>query len=111
LEVAAMLYLHAMTGGGVDDGYFPRGRSLLRRVHEEKAVGLMYGQRALCIGAVKPLNYVGTSEHTRNKLTPFKRLAHTGATFEKIFFGTRAEADGALATVRRMHERVVGALV
>jgi uncharacterized protein (DUF2236 family) len=95
---------------GVEDGYFPRGRSLLRRVHEEKAVGLMYGQRALCVGAVKPLNYVGTSEHTHSKLTPFRRLAHTGATFETVFFGTRAEADKALASVHRLHERVVGTL-
>ncbi len=44
-----------------DDGYFPRGSSMLRRVMEQKAVGLLYGQRALCIGALKPLNYVGTS--------------------------------------------------
>src|SRR5690242_322178 len=42
-----------------DDGYFPRRTSMLRRVHEERAVGLLYGQRALCIGALAPLNYVG----------------------------------------------------
>jgi uncharacterized protein (DUF2236 family) len=96
----------------VDDaqGYFPRGRSLLRAVHEERAVGLMYGQRALCVGAVKPLNYVGTSEHTRAKATPFRRITHTGAMFERIYFGTRAEADRTLAAVRAMHERVVGEL-
>jgi uncharacterized protein (DUF2236 family) len=93
-----------------EDGYFPRGGSMLRRVHEEKAVGLMYGQRALCVGAVKPLNYVGTSEHTRNKRTPFRRITHTGAMFEAVFFGSRAEADRVLGAVHRMHERVVGAL-
>jgi uncharacterized protein (DUF2236 family) len=98
---------HALS---VDDGYFPRGRSMLRAVHEEKAVGLFYGQRALCVGAVKPLNYVGTSEHTRNKRTPFKRLAHTGGVFEVVFFGTRARADRVLATVDAMHEHVVGEL-
>lgn len=92
------------------DDYFPRGRSVLRRVHEQKAVGLLYGQRALCIGAVKPVNYVGTSEHTRNKRTPFRRLAHTGEMFEAVFFGTRAEADRVLAIVARMHERVEGEL-
>jgi uncharacterized protein (DUF2236 family) len=94
----------------LDDGYFPRGSSLLRMVHEEKAVGLMYGQRALCVGAVKPLNYVGTSLHTRNKRAPFRRITHTGGMFEAVFFGTRAEADRVLAMVDNMHERVVGAL-
>ena len=94
---ARMRYLLAMAGGcGTDQGYFPRGRSMLRAVHEEKAVGLMYGQRALCIGALKPLNYVGTSEHTRNKLTPFRRITHTAAMFEAVFFGSCAEADKVL---------------
>jgi uncharacterized protein (DUF2236 family) len=79
-------------------------------VHEEKAVGLMYGQRALCVGAVKPLNYVGTSEHTHNKRTPFRRITHTGGMFEAVFFGTRQQADRVLAAVDVMHERVVGEL-
>ena len=61
---------------------------MLRRVHDEHLVGLLYGQRALSIGALAPLNYVGTSEHSYAKLTPFKRLAHTGKAFELIFFGT-----------------------
>lgn len=94
----------------MDDGYFPRGSSMLRTVHEEKAVGLMYGQRALCVGAVKPLNYVGTSEHTRNKRTPFKRISHTGGMFEAVFFGSRKQADRVLSIVDGMHERVVGQL-
>jgi len=93
-----------------DDGYFPRSTSILRMVHEEKAVGLMYGQRALCVGAVKPLNYVGTSEHTRNKRTPFRRITHTGGMFEAVFFGARAQADRVLAAVDIMHERVLGEL-
>jgi len=105
-----MRYLHAMTGDEDGEGYFPRGRSLLRTVHEERAVGLLYGQRALCIGAVKPLNYVGTSEHTRNKLMPFKRITHTAEMFELVFFGSRTEADRVLGAVHRMHERVVGEL-
>ena len=99
------------TARGDDEGYFPRGRSLLRQVHEERAVGLMYGQRALCIGALKPLNYVGTTEHTRAKARPFGRLAHTAEMFERIFFGTRAQADKTLAAVHAMHERVNGELL
>ena len=93
-----------------DIGYFPRGTSVLRRVHEEHIVGLLYGQRALCIGALMPLNYVGTSEHSYAKLTPFRRLVHTGNAFEKIYFGSQAEADRVLAYVRKLHERVQGTL-
>jgi uncharacterized protein (DUF2236 family) len=99
-----------MASAAIEEGYFPRGKSMLRRVHEEKAVGLMYGQRALCVGAAKPLNYVGTSEHTHNKLTPFRRITHTGAMFEAVFFGARADADRVLRAVHRMHERVIGEL-
>jgi uncharacterized protein (DUF2236 family) len=83
---------------------------MLRRVHEEHLVGLLYGQRALCIGALAPLNFIGTSEHSYAKLTPFKRLAHTGKAFEQIFFGTRAEADRVLSYVDRLHHQVNGAL-
>lgn len=93
-----------------DDGYFPRGRSTLRRVQGERAVGLLYGQRALMIGALHPLNFIGTIESTRARDMPFQRLAHTGEVFETIFFGTRAEADEALARVHRLHDRVAGAI-
>jgi uncharacterized protein (DUF2236 family) len=83
---------------------------VLRRVHEERVVGLFYGQRALCIGALAPLNYVGTSEHTAAKATPFKRLAHTGNWFEAVMLGSRVEADQVLAAVRKMHTHVHGSL-
>ena len=97
-----------MTSG--DDGYFPRGRSLLRRIHSHRAVGLLYGQRALCIGALHPVAFTGTIENTRGQLKPFARLAHTGKVFETIFFGSRAEADRALAWVHDLHSRVRGEL-
>jgi uncharacterized protein (DUF2236 family) len=95
---------------GATDGYFPRGESILRQVHEQRAVGLLYGQRALAIGAIAPLNFVGTITHTRFPEQPFKRLAHTGKAFETIFFGSRQEADEVLSWVARMHERVEGVL-
>jgi uncharacterized protein (DUF2236 family) len=92
------------------EGYFPRGQSILRQVHDEHLVGLFYGQRALCIGALSPLNYVGTSEHSYAKLTPFKRLVHTAKAFEKVFFGSREEADGVLDYVQHLHQSVRGVL-
>ena len=91
------------------DGYFPKG-SILRRVHSERAVGLFYGQRALAIGALNPRAFVGTWEHTGGRILPFRRLAHTAKWFERIMFGSRAEADEVLAAVRRMHEKVRGTL-
>lgn len=91
-----------------DQGYFPRGRSILRRVHSERSVGLLYGQRALMIGALNPLNFIGTYERSASRLKPFQRLARTAEAFETIFFGTRAEADAVLDRVRRLHEQVRG---
>jgi uncharacterized protein (DUF2236 family) len=93
-----------------DDGYFPRGTSILRRVHQERAVGLLYGQRALAIGALNPVNFIGTIRHTNARDKPFQRLTHTAKAFETIFFGSRAEADQVLAFVHRLHEDVHGGL-
>ena len=93
-----------------DRGYFPKGESMLRRVHSERSVGLLYGQRALIIGALNPLNFTGTFEHTAARLKPFQRLARTAEAFETIFFGTKAEADKILSYVEKMHGRVKGEL-
>lgn len=94
----------------MDEGYFPRGRSVLRRVQGERSVGLMYGQRALLIGALDARNYVGTSLHSRYRDRPFKRLSATAKMFETVFFGSRAEANRVLAAVRGMHAGVEGRL-
>ena len=99
-----------MAAVSATDGYFPRGTSVLRRVHEQRAVGLMYGQRALGIGAIAPLNFVGTRLHSRSLDKPFHRLAHTGKAFETIFFGSRAEAERVLGSVERLHQEVRGEL-
>lgn len=95
---------------GADSGYFPEGESVLREVHRERVVGLLYGQRALAIGALAPLNFIGTRRHSRHFDKPFQRLARTGKAFETIFFGSRAEADRVLTMVERMHGRVEGEL-
>lgn len=92
----------------VDDGYFPRGESVLRRVHGAKAVGLLYGQRALLIQATHPLAFAGLIANTQGLDAPFRRLARTAKTMEKVFFGTREEADRVTAAVRTMHARVQG---
>jgi uncharacterized protein (DUF2236 family) len=90
--------------------YFPPGRSIARRVHGERSVGLLYGQRALLIGALEPLTYTATMLSTRAADRPFERLARTARIQETVLLGTREEADEALAAVHRLHERVRGAL-
>jgi uncharacterized protein (DUF2236 family) len=99
-----------VTGSHEDEYYFPPGRSVARRVHGERAVGLLYGQRALLIGALEPLTYTGTMLSTRSSNRPFERLVRTAKIQETVLLGTRAEADKALAVVRKLHERVKGAL-
>ncbi|HEV7616162.1 MAG TPA: oxygenase MpaB family protein [Solirubrobacterales bacterium] len=90
--------------------YFPPGKSLARRVHGERSVGLLYGQRALLMGALEPLTYTGTMLSTKSRDWPFTRLARTAKIQETIFLGTRAEADKALGAVHRLHERINGTL-
>jgi uncharacterized protein (DUF2236 family) len=90
--------------------HFPPGRSMARRVHGERSVGLLYGQRALLIGALEPLTYTGTMLSTRSGDRPFERLARTAKIQETIFLGSREEADKALAKVRKLHESIKGSL-
>lgn len=83
---------------------------MARRVHGDRSVGLLYGQRALLIGALEPLTYTGTMLSTNAGDHPFTRLARTAKIQETVFLGTRAEADKALAAVHRLHERIKGEL-
>jgi uncharacterized protein (DUF2236 family) len=97
-------------GRGNDRGYFPRGESVLRRVHGARVVGFTYGQRALLIQATHPLAFAGLMANTQGLEAPFKRLAHTAEVMERVYLGSRAEADRTTEIVRRMHSRVRGRL-
>lgn len=83
---------------------------MARRVHGERSVGLLYGQRALLIGALEPLTYTGTMLSTNAGDHPFTRLARTAKIQEMVFLGSREEADKALGAVHRLHERIKGEL-
>lgn len=76
----------------------------------ERAVNLLYGQRALMIGALQPVAFIGTTQRSKAHNTPWKRLVHTAQMFDAVFFGTRAQADEALAFTHRLHERVLGTI-
>lgn len=90
--------------------YFPPDKSIARRVHEERVVGVLYGPRAVILGALEPLTYTATMQSTRSKNYPFRRLARTAKIHEIVLLGTCEEADEALESVRRLHDRVSGTL-
>jgi uncharacterized protein (DUF2236 family) len=76
----------------------------------ERAVNLLYGQRALMIGALQPVAFIGTTQRSSAHKRPWRRLVHTAEMFDAVFFGTREEADKALAFTRRLHDRVNGTI-
>src|SRR5690349_1085591 len=92
-----------------DQGYFADD-SMIRRVHRERIVGVLYGQRALLIGAMHPVAYLGTRLHTRHLNSPHSRLAYTAELFEAVTLGTQDEADRALAITGAKHKKVRGEL-
>jgi uncharacterized protein (DUF2236 family) len=93
-----------------ESGYFPAGESVLRRVHGERAVGLLYGQRALLMQAAHPVAFTGLVGSTGGLDAPFERLVRTAKIMESVYFGSRAEADRVTARVRGMHARVRGTI-
>jgi uncharacterized protein (DUF2236 family) len=96
--------------GAVDEGYFPPGESVLRRVHGARIVGLVYGQRALVVQATHPLAFAGLMANTNGQAAPFQRLAHTAKTMETVFFASREDVDREMARIARLHARVRGAI-
>ena len=90
-------------------GYFDE-RSMLRRVHRERAVALS-GPRALLMQAAHPLAVFGLLAHSSALDEPYERLARTAQTMDTIAFGSRAEADRLTRRVRAMHRRVSGKLL
>ncbi len=87
-------------------GYF-HDRSMLRRIHRERALALS-GPRALLMQAAHPLAVSGLLAHSSALEEPYERLARTAQVLSTIGFGTRADADGASRRVRAMHRRVQG---
>src|SRR3954452_25623729 len=93
-----------------ESGFFPAGESVLRMVHGERAVGLLYGQRALLMQATDPLAFTGLMGSTGGLHAPFERLARTAQLMEKVYFGDKRQADRVAARVRAEHAQVRGEL-
>ncbi len=77
------------------------------RVHRNRA-GLVGGLRALLIQTLHPLAMAGVAQHSDYRHDPWGRLHRTGAFIGVTTYGTTEAAERMIATIRRVHERVVG---
>jgi uncharacterized protein (DUF2236 family) len=93
---------------GAHEGYFaPDG--VAWRVGREAAL-LLGGGRALLLQVAHPLVAAGVAAHSDYRENPWRRLEQTMSTVWTIVYGTRGEADAAVARVRALHGRVNGRL-
>lgn len=81
--------------------------SPIRRVHTDSAM-FVGGLRALLLQSLHPLAMAGVAEHSDYRADPWGRLQRTADFLAATTFGPVAEAERAVAVVRRVHERVVG---
>jgi len=89
-----------------DDGWFGPD-SVAWRVHGDLAT-LVGGLRALLLQTLHPLAMAGVAQHSAYRSDPFGRLQRTAGFLVATIFGTTADAEAAVATVRHVHERVRG---
>lgn len=81
--------------------------SVTWRVHSDASM-LVGGVRALLLQTMHPLAMAGVAQHSAYKGDPTGRLWRTATYVGTTSFGTREEAERAVAMVRRVHESVVG---
>ena len=87
--------------------YFPPD-SVTRRVHGDFPAMLIGGLAALLFQMLHPLAMAGVARFSNYRSDPLGRLERTAAFLGTTTFHSRLEAEAAIATVRRIHARVVG---
>lgn len=94
---------HPVTG---DAGLFGP-HSVTWRVHQDASM-FVGGLRALLLQTMHPLAMAGVADHSAYREDPLGRLTRTATYVGVTTFGTTAQARGAIASVRRVHDRVTG---
>lgn len=89
-----------------EHGYFTPDRPIWW-ISREWAL-MLGGGRALLLQATHPLAVAGVAEHSDYDSNPWGRLRRTMGVVWTCVYGTREEADAALAHVKAMHRRVRG---
>jgi uncharacterized protein (DUF2236 family) len=89
-----------------DPGLFGPG-SATWQVHADASM-LIGGIRALLLQTMHPLAMAGIAEHSAYRTDPMGRLWRTSEYVGTTSFGTTAQAEQAVAMVKRVHVRVRG---
>jgi uncharacterized protein (DUF2236 family) len=79
-----------------------------RMVHGDLPSMLIGGISALLLQTLHPLAMAGVAEHSNYQADPLGRLRRTANFVGTTTFGTVAQAEKAIAQVRRVHRRVAG---
>lgn len=97
--------LRALTGAG-DAGLFgPRSVTWKLHAHPSALVG---GIRSLIVQTLHPLAMAGVAQHSDYRSDPLGRLQRTSAFVAATTYGSTAQAEQAVAAVRRIHKSVRG---
>jgi len=83
--------------------------SPVRIVHEDPSM-FVGGVRALLFQTLHPVAMRGVAEHSNYEFDPLGRLQRTASFLGRTTYGTGAEANDAINTVRAIHSRVVGTM-
>ena len=99
----------AEAGGGVgiaDDGWFgPTSLTWLIQTDWSVIIG---GVESLLVQTLHPPTMSGVAQHSAYKEDPFGRLHRTANFIGTTTFGSAAEAERMVETIRRVHNRVTG---
>jgi uncharacterized protein (DUF2236 family) len=79
----------------------------IRRVHADASM-FVGGLRALLFQSLHPLAMAGVAQHSDYRADPWGRLQRTADFLAATTFGPASQAQQAVDTVHRVHERVTG---
>jgi uncharacterized protein (DUF2236 family) len=79
----------------------------IRRVHSDTSM-FIGGLRALLLQSLHPLAMAAIADYSGYRADPWGRLHRTGHFIGTTTFGTVADAERAVTTVRKVHSRITG---
>jgi uncharacterized protein (DUF2236 family) len=92
-----------------EDGLFGRG-SVVWRVHGDVTTMMVGGVAALLLQMLHPSVLAGVWDHSNFRHDMLGRLRRTARFISLTSYGSREEAEAAIARVRAVHDRIAGTL-